>query len=313
MTTVADGLFQYGGQPVGPGALNTSKLFAAPNGGPEKKGRAWFVDASSGVDGNGKSPATAFATMEQAFDALASGDIIYFVGNVTEQLVTPAQIFDVTVVGCGNRPRNADAVPEGGNWAASTWKAPSGGTAAQATVRVIQQGWTFVNILFNMIDANAAGIEIVRNAAADDAERDGSHTSVLGCKFAGAGVGIRGGATSFAENTTNVLIQGNTFLSCTYGIRQTAGYGGLNWQIKENDFITCTNDIVGPFTGCKIFGNRMSVAPTGCIVLTGGGTNMVNGNYLAGTYASGTLYAPGTNDNWNGNAASTGFTAAVPT
>lgn len=313
MTTFADGLFQYGGMPVGPGGLDVSKIFSAPTNGPEKKGRAWFVDASSGVDGNGRSPATAFATMERAFDSLASGDIIYFVGNVTEQLVTPAQIFDVTVVGCGNRPRNADATPEGGNWAAATWKAPSTGTAAQATVRVIQQGWTFVNILFNMIDTNAAGIEIVRNAGAGDAERDGSHASILGCRFAGAGVGIRSGvAGTFTENTTNVLVRGNSFLSNTYAIRQTTGFGGLNWQILYNMFTSNTNDIVGPFTASKIIGNSMSLAPTGSIVLTGTGLNMVHGNYLPGTYAAGALYAPGTNDNWNGNYASTGVTAAVP-
>jgi hypothetical protein len=57
----------------------------------------------------------------------------------------------------------------------------------------------------------------------------------------------------------------------------------------------------------------MSLAPTASIVLTGGtGSNQVHGNYLPGTYGTGTLYTPGTNDNWNGNYASTGVTAAVP-
>ena len=312
MTTFADGVNQWGGVPVGVNPL-FNKIFAMPNA-PYKQGRAWFVDPAYGGNGNGASPGGAFNTMAQAFSVLQSGDIIYVLGDVREQLVTPVQVFDVTVIGCGNRPRNADAVPAGGGYSAITWRAPaSGGTAAQATVRVLQQGWTFYNVLFNMIDANAAGIEIVRNAGAGDLERDASHTSVLGCRFAGAGVGIRSGATSFTENTTNCLIQGNTFLSNTYALRQTAGFGGLNWQIKDNDFITNTNDIVGPFSACKIIGNRMSLAPTGSIILTGGAGNMVHYNALPGTYAAGTLYAPGTNDNWNGNAASTGFTAAVPT
>jgi hypothetical protein len=311
MTTVADGLFQFGGVPVGVNPF-FNKIFSTKY--PERKGRAWFVDASSGVDGNGESPSTASATMDKIFDKLASGDIIYAIGNIREQLVTPVQVFDVTIIGCGNRPRNADAVPAGGNWAAVTWRAPaSGGTAAQATLRILQQGWTIYNILFNMIDTNAAGIEIVRNAGADDAERDASHASIIGCRFAGAGIGIRSGvAGSFTENTTNVLVQGNTFLSNTTAILQTAGFGGLNWQIKDNDFITCTNDIVGPFSATKIIGNRMSLAPTASIVLTGGAGNMVHYNALPGTYAAGALYAPGTSDDWNGNAASTGFTAAVP-
>ena len=286
----------------------TSKVFATGD-----KGRQWFVDPNAqSVVNNGKTPKKAFTTMEQAFDKAASGDIIYFVGKLDEELVTPAQVFDVTVVGCGNRPRHADSTPAGGQYAASQWGNASG-TAAQATVRVIQQGWRFVNILFTAVDTNAAMIEVVRNAASGDSERDGSHLAVLGCKFAGDGVGVRSGvAGSFTENTTNVLIEGNTFLSNTTAIEQTTGFGGLNWQIKDNDFITNTNDIVGPFTGTKIIGNRMSLAPTGCIVLTGGGSNMVHYNALPGTYADGTLYAPGTSDNWNGNAASTGFTAAVP-
>jgi hypothetical protein len=311
MTTVADGLYQFGGAPVGVNPF-FNKIFSTTY--PERKGRAWFVDASSGVDGNGESPQKASATMDKIFDKLASGDIIYAIGNIREQLVTPVQVFDVTIIGCGNRPRNADAVPAGGNWGAVTWRAPaSGGTAAQATLRILQQGWTIYNILFNMIDTNAAGIEIVRNAGADDAERDASHASIIGCRFAGAGIGIRSGvAGSFTENTTNVLVQGNTFLSNTTAILQTAGFGGLNWQIKDNDFITCTNDIVGPFSATKIIGNRMSLAPTASIVLTGGAGNMVHYNALPGTYAAGALYAPGTSDDWNGNAASTGFTAAVP-
>lgn len=311
MTTYADGVSQWGGVPVGVNPIFNKIM--SNNTASYKKGRAWFVDPSYGGNGNGKSPGGAFSTMDAAFDNLRSGDIIYCVGDIREQLVTPVQVFDVTIIGAGNRPRNADAVPAGGKYAAVTWRAPaSGGVAAQATLRILQQGWTIYNILFNMVDTNAAGIEIVRNAGADDAERDASHTIVIGCRFAGAGVGIRSGATSFTENTTNCLIQGNTFLSNTYGIRQTTGFGGLNWQILDNMFVTNTNDISGPFTVSKIMRNSFSLAPTGALILTGAGLNMVHGNYMPGTYAAGTLYAPGTSDNWNGNYASTGVTAAVP-
>lgn len=308
MTTVADGLYQYGGMPVGTN-LETNKIFSTP-----VKGRAWFVDTAVGTNGDGKSPKTAFSTMDRAFDSIASGDIIYFVGKVTEQLVTPVQVFDVTVVGCGNRPRHADSTPTGGNLAASQWGPPaSGAVSGQATVRVLQQGWRFVNILFTMESATAAGIEIVRNAGAGNDERDASHAEIIGCKFAGAGIGIRSGvAGTFTENTTNVLVKGNTFLSNTTAILQTAGFGGLNWQIIGNQFISNTNDVTGPFTASKIIGNSFSLAPTAALVLTGTGLNMVHGNYMPGTYAAGTLYNPGTSDNWNGNYASTGVTAAVP-
>lgn len=310
MTTVADGLMQWGGVPVGVNPL-FNKVFYN-NVASYKKGRAWFVDPSTGRSGSGVSPAQAFSTMEEAFDNLHSGDIIYAIGNIREQLVTPAQVFDVTVIGCGNRPRNADSTPEGGQYAAVTWRAPaSGGTAAQATVRVLQQGWTFYNILFNMIDTNAAGIELVRNAASGDSERDASHASIIGCRFAGAGVGVRCGvAGTFTEIPNNVLIQGNTFQSNTTAIG--GAIQGIYWQILDNAFVGNTNDIVVPLRSSKILRNSMSLAPTGCIVLTGGADNMVSYNALPGTYADGALYAPASGDNWNGNAASTGFTDAVP-
>lgn len=312
MTTFADALYQNGGMPVGVNPVY-NKIFSVIRGANYLKGRAWFVDPSQERNGNGKSPSTPFETMEECFDNLHSGDIVYCLGNIREQLVAPVQVFDVTFVGAGNRPRNADAVPLGGGYSGVTWRAPAAGTAGQATVRVLQQGWTFINILFGMYDANSAGIEIVRNAGADDAERDGSHCSILGCRFAGDGIGIRSGvAGTFTENTFNVLVQGNKFNSCTTAILQTAGFGGNQWSIEDNEFFQNTNDITGPFSNTKILRNSMSLAPTASIVLTGGAGNMVHGNNLPGTYAAGTLYAPGTNDDWNGNAASTGFTAAVP-
>jgi hypothetical protein len=313
MTTVADGLFQYGGSPVGT-SLDLTKIFSTPSG-TRKRGRAWFVDASTGTDGDGRSPQKAFLTMQRAFNAVASGDIIYFVGKVTEQLVTPAQVFDVTVVGCGNRPRHADATPAGGDWAAATWAAPASPVANQALCRVLQQGWKFVNILWAG-SAGCASLEFVRNAASGNDERDASHAVVMGCRFAGVAStdsAIKFGSTSYTEIVNNVLIEGNDFQGCATAIKEQSAGLQFRAQIKGNVFISNTNDIVlgGYFT--HIMGNVMSLAPTASIVLSGGtGSSQVHGNYLPGTYANGALYAPGTGDNWNGNYASTGVTAAVP-
>lgn len=309
MTTFGDQVFQFGGVPVTSGGI-TSKLF-----GTSTKGRAWFVDPTNGSNIDGKSPKKAFTTMQQAFNVAASGDIIYFVGKITEQLVTPAQVFDVTVVGCGNRPRHADATPSGGANAAATWAAPASPVAGQALVRVIQQGWRFVNILFAG-SAGIASIELVRNAASGDDERDASHCEIINCRFAGANStdsGIKFGAASYTEIVNNTLIKGCDFQGCATAIKEHAAGLQYRAQIVNNVFISNTNDIVlgGYFT--HIIGNVMSLAPTGCIVLSGAtGSSQVHGNYLPGTYANGALYAPGTGDNWNGNYASTGVTAAVP-
>lgn len=290
-------------------------------------GTTWFVNANSttnvtpyaamnaGSDGNdGRTPQTPFLTMAKAFSVIGSGDVINFTGKVQEQLVTPVQVFDVWVNGCGNRPRDPDSTPDGGQYAAAEWKAPaSGGTAAQATVRVLQQGWRFTNFLMRAIDTNAACIELVRNTGADDAERDASHAEILGCRFSGPGIGVKFGSTSFTEIVNNALIKGNLFQTMTTAIDEHSA--GLQFQcyIEDNRFENNTNDIVLGGYQTHIIGNVMSLAPTASIVLSGAtGSSQVHGNYLPGTYADGALYAPGSNDNWNGNYASTGVTAAVP-
>lgn len=309
MTIVADGLFQYGGMPVGADLLS-NKIFSTP-----RKGRAWFVDAAYGGDGDGTSPKTAFATMGRAFDSLQSGDIIYFVGKITEQLVTPVQVFDVTVVGCGNRPRHADASPAGSAYATATWAAPAIPVAAQALVRVLQQGWRFVNILFAG-SAGCAAIELVRNAASGDGERDASHAHIVGCRFAGVNStdsAIKFGSASYTEIVNNARIEQCDFQGCATAIKEHSAGLQYRCQIVNNIFISNTNDVVLGGYFLHAIGNCMSLAPTACLVLSGGtGSSQVHGNYLPGTYAAGALYAAGTNDNWNGNYASTGLTAAVP-
>jgi hypothetical protein len=268
---------------------------------------------AAGSDANsGTSPQQPFQTMARAFAVIKSGDVINFTGKITEQLVTPVQVFDVWVNGCGNSPRDPDSTPDGGQYAAAEWKAPaSGGTAAQATCRVIQQGWRFTNFLMRAIDTNAGCIEIVRNAASGNDERDGSHTSISDVRFAGAGIGVKFGASSYTENVFDCYVKNCVFNDMTTAIKITNG-GAYREVITGNVFDANTNHIVGGFVESNISNNSVGKVTTAAIVLTGGSYNMVNYNALAGTYAAGALYAPGTSDNWNGNAASTGFTAAVP-
>lgn len=317
MTTFADGVYQFGGVPVGVGLL-TNKVFFS-NRGIQNKGRAWFVDASYGGSGDGRSPETAFNTMARAFASIASGDIIYIIGRVSEQLVTPVQIFDVTVVGCGNRPRNADAVPAGGNWAASQWGAPtSGAVVGQATVRVLQQGWRFVNILFSSGDATAACIEIVRNAGAGNLERDGSHCSILGCRFQGAGIGIRSGVAGlFTEIAFNVEVAYNKFNSMTTAM---SGINGNSWSIHHNEFQGNTSTITMALQNSFIYENIVNgftaAGNSGGIDLNGGGgLNVVTKNFLGGAYSiAGGYRVSNANDAWWGNFADVagGVTQADP-
>lgn|SRR3990167_3136356 len=280
----------------------------------QSKGTTWYVDASRSGTGDGTSWSAAFLTMQEAFNKIGSGDTIRFVGKVLEQLVTPVQVFDVAVIGMGSRPRHADSTPTGGNTHASQWGPPaSGAVANKATVSVLQQGWRFKNILFTMESATAPGIQLNRNAASGNSERDASHALIKGCKFAGAGLAIRfGEAGVFTEIVNNARIEDNDFFSNSTAIAEGGAFQ-IYAQILGNRFQLCTNDIVLAASHARIIGNVMSLAPTSSIKIDGGtGSNQVHGNYLPGTYADGTLYNAGSNDDWNGNYASTGVTAAVP-
>lgn len=74
MTTVADGLFQYGGMPVTGGV----PPFVSRN------SKAFFVDAVNGSDGNdGTAPGRAFKSLYRAHYMMTSGnnDVCYLIGN----------------------------------------------------------------------------------------------------------------------------------------------------------------------------------------------------------------------------------------
>ena len=204
-----------------------------------KKGNTWFVNALAGDnDRNGKTWANAFLTMAEAFDHLESGDTIYFSGKVQEQLTTPVGVFDVTVVGQGNRPRHADASPVGGNLAASTWTTPSSAAAATALCKVLQQGWRFVNILFAG-PSDAACVLLMRTAEGAD-EQDGSHAEFWNCRFASGQDGIEQ-----SGGCGHVGVYDSFFTSLTgHAIKHTGGAGigfPIRWVLERNRFTGCAN------------------------------------------------------------------------
>lgn len=205
------------------------------------QGREYFVKADAGSDTNsGLSWDSAFLTMAKAFASVQSGDAIYFVGKIREQLTTPVQVFDVTVIGAGNRPRHADAAPDPvGGQAAATWTTPASATAATPLVTVLQQGWKFINILFAG-PSDAACVQLYRNGGSGDSERDASHAEFHDCRFASGQHGIEQSGGCY-----NVGIFGCSFHDVTgYALKNTAGAGiaaPYRWQIKRNRFQGCAN------------------------------------------------------------------------
>jgi hypothetical protein len=205
-----------------------------------KKAREWFVDASEGGSGDdansGRSWDEAFLTMTYALTQIRSGDIIYFAGKLTEQVTTPVQIFDVTIVGAGNRPRHADSDPENGDFATNTWKYGTDNTTP--LVKVMQQGWRFVNILFQG-GSTMSNVLLFRDGGSGDDERDAGHAEFYNCRFSSGANGIEE-----SGGCGHVGIYGCYFTDLT-GVAlkrtpgATVGQSYFRWDVRGNRFQDC--------------------------------------------------------------------------
>lgn len=261
----------------------------------------YFVNTFSGADGNnGMSSTSAFATMDRAFDVISgynqSGAVIFVVGNIAENLTAPAGIFDVSIIGAGNAPRNADAHTGNNGRFAASW-VPSSNSTPLLTLQ--QQGWRIQNVLFDS-PTSAPAISLPRNAAAGDLERDSSHTQIIGCRFS-AGQNAIDAVGS--ENVFDVQLIGNTFNDQTGVAVNCSAGGAYRWLIQGNVFINNAGHINVPFNQSAIVGNTFgkTTAAATYIDLSGGADNSVWGNQLAGTYSNVGGYTAGTNDFWAGN------------
>jgi hypothetical protein len=239
----------------------------------------WFIDAVNGNDGNeGTSWHAPLLTMAEAFSRLGSGDIINFVGKIREQLITPVQTFDVTIRGCGNRPRHADAAPyplPGGKQSAATWAMPgSGGVNTTPLLKILQQGWRLENFVMAG-PTTAACVLNFRDGGAADAERDASHFEAWGVRFASGQDGIEDSGGCY-----NVGIFGCSFHDLTgWAIKHTAGAGiaaCYRWEIDGNRFQGCAKWI-GTFNPhqWRIMHNVVVETTTPGVDMSGGGGHSV--------------------------------------
>jgi hypothetical protein len=246
----------------------------------------WYVNTNLTGTGDG-SKTNPYTTMTLAFNnsRLLGGDVIHCVGNVTEHLTMPTGKPDLTIIGEGTRPRHADTHPLNGEDSSFTWK--SGGTNSPL-VTVVCPGCRFINILFAAHASNAA-ILLTRNAVEDATEIDASHASILGCRFASGGYGIRDTGGTF-----NVRVEGNVFGAVTEAILGVGnvGVGQLQWHIRNNHFNNMTNGVKIAAHECVIEGNFFTDGgtPNTTYVLNtsngGGRDNFVVRNIFQGTTAN---------------------------
>src|SRR3990172_13136592 len=85
--------------------------------------KVWYLFPQGG------GPRGSFTTFTSLAPNLKSRDLIYLSGVLLEQATAPQDIFDVTIVGAANRPRQATdgGVPTGGG---ASWLAPASPVAA---------------------------------------------------------------------------------------------------------------------------------------------------------------------------------------
>lgn len=255
-------------------------------------------------DGNG--PRGSFTTISDIFNQLRSRDTIVLGGVLREQAVAPLDVYDVTIIGAANSPRQATSggAPTGGG---ACWLAPTSPVAATPLLEVRAAGWNVQNIEFTPVNASAA-IRLTRSAAIDTI--DASHFSAQDCIF-----GANGG-------TTQIGIEDNggsgyvTIDGCEFQALGGTAIKGLNtaaavpllWRIVRSRFDGNTNAIAASLTRALVADNyiRQSTNDTNqkinLVAVAGQGSlNQVINNILPDAAANVTIakgYKPGTGDVW---------------
>lgn len=259
MTTVADGLFQYGGMPVTPGLPGIPFT-----------GKSWWVDPVNGADGNpGNAPNRAFATLYQAQNKAVAGrnDVVYLMGSTTSSSSTAgsarlskalAQSIDSSVT-AGTLVWAKNAVHLIGLAAPTAVSprcriAPPSGTYTQSTfgsgnfVTVTAQGCMFANIdVFNGFSTGGTN----QIAWTDSGGRN---------YYFNVNLQGMGDAASAADTGSHSLVLSgstgeNTFDSCTIGLDTQSRSAGVSEILfsggtPRNRFRRCTIETFAGAAGC---------------------------------------------------------------
>ncbi len=272
-------------------------------------GANWYVDTVDGDDtqNSGQAPDAAFATVQAAFDAMSSGDTIWVVGDVREELIAPLGVYNARIIGgIATRPHHD---------LATRWREAASHTAVTPLLQLREQGWTVANILF-VPPSDAPAIRLKR--AEDAVYPDASHCTIAGNRFAG-------GLTAIEDDggCHNQLIAGNIFQSQTdsaYECISTSIAVPLQNNIVGNQFISCVHGIRASQSKSTIRGNTFIEITTTKVSTTHnagqGDLNFVIENFFPSTQANISIaggYAGGAADVWRNYSTDTAAqTVGVP-
>ena len=223
----------------------------------------------------GGGPRGSYTTFSDLKNQLQNRDLIILSGVLREQALAPLGVFDVTILGAANTPRQAtnSGVPTGGG---AYWTYPtSGAVAATALLTLREQGWSVYNVCFTPYTSSPC-IEGIRAETAT--YPDPSHLWIEGCAFIDGTTGI---GYQDSGGCSDVHIIGCRFQSLTTAIKGIAGAGIADCltHVYENNFFNQnTNDIVISCSYGQILWNKFKNTTTQKVDLTAGGHEIVQFN-----------------------------------
>ena len=271
-----------------------------------------WVRPQYGNDHNVGSYDKPFATMAGCATAIEPGLTIGLLGVLFEEFDAPI-VNDVTIVGMGNRPRQA-TTSGAANGGGATWLSPTSGAASLLGIN--GQAWKIQNIYFNNTATSATtGCIKITGGGDPPLTADGGHTVIDGCVFTGEANGIYiNGGPGFLRITNNVFYFFDTSGDCAI-LAGGSGGTGYGSYVADNVFAANLTHLKPLATayGWEITRNRFSYIDAGVttsvqIDLTGANNNSIHDNAFdvpfnaAGLSA---MFKAGTNDRWYANALGT--------
>jgi hypothetical protein len=264
-------------------------------------GRTFFLFPQGG------GPRGAFTTLTNGiFNHLRSRDVIILGGVLREQAVAPLDVYDVSIIGAANQPRQSTSggAPTGGG---ACWLAPTSPVATTPLIELRAQGWEFSNIEFTPVNASAA-VRLTRSASVDTI--DASHARFSGCYFAANGgttqIGIEDNGGASRVTIDDCRFEGLTG-TAILGLN-TAAAVPLGWRVRRNLFLRNTNAIAMSSSQGLFESNTINQAADDAnnkvnlvSVAAQGDLNRVLYNVFSDLAANVTIakgYKPGTTDVW---------------
>lgn len=201
--------------------------------------KSFSVDAAEGNDSGSGSWRSPLKTIAAAVALVQSGDQLILSGKFREQVIPSNLLGYLSFIGDARQSAYGDDPWKAG----AAWLAPASPTAAKALLTARGQGYYLENLLMDG-PADAAAVELERNALSGNSEYDASHIKMLGCRFVGgqSGIEIDGGVY-------RLWVQDCTFHANTNGIK------GLNTSVDVS-------------TAARIIGNQFYGSHTNEIILS---------------------------------------------